>query len=257
MNILVIATHHGCLLTLGQLRRRIMNAVLVVVPRSQIEKYSKMEGKCFTEYLENVRKVAGPETLVYVSEDWNPANKLKAAYDFLHTLGMEGQWLVVESGTLLGDNIDEKEPQIKETFGVVKNRVHPKFKRLYKMLGLPEEDKVVYSHSFFVNMSNQEGKLQYLDSDLFMRPDPLYAESLGPLWCIRYHQMTKECIAMNFWMEVIRAKQTDGEWISYPYDQYLTFTRHLWDYLPKKTFDNISTNGSNTDWLFDLVQLDL
>lgn len=254
MNVLVIATHHGAFLTIQHLKQRKVKNVTVVIPQSQIDKYKTFPGKVFAQYEQNMKKFCGKKIGLYVSEDWNPRKKMESAFDFISAIGGGGTWLVLEAGSILGDKLSVPETT---TFGVVRSRVHPKFAKLYKMLGKGEEDKSVFSGCFFVNMEDRSRRVTMLDSDTFHRPDVLYAQSFGMLWCIRYQQMVTDTVAMCFWMEAIRSKQESGEWVAYPYDRYKDLAEKVQKYLPSPTFDNIVANGAKTQWLADLVALDL
>jgi hypothetical protein len=256
MNILVIATHHGAFLTIGQLKQWNIKNVTVLIPQSQIDKYKSFEGKIFTDYEANLKKFCGKNIKLYVSENFNLKNKFLATHDFLSTIESKEKWLVLESGSLLCRK-DFDVPEC-STFGVVKTRPHEHYKKLYKMLGEPEVSESIYANCFFVNMEDTSGRISFIDSNTFHRPDVLFAKSFGTLWCLRNHKKLNKAIAMNFWMEAIRSKQEIGEWVAYPYDWYLSATEKCgFSKLPDSTVRNIVSNGEKSDWLVDLVALDL
>jgi len=260
MNVLVIATHPGAFLTIAQLKLFLkpnnLN-VVVAIPQSQIDKYATFEEDLFKNYVKHVKKACGKRIKPYIAE-WDMSTKLESSYKFLKELGATGEWLVLEAGALLGHSFHKAEFQKTATFGVVYNRVHPKLSRLYTMLGQPEESRTIWLGAFYVNMDVPGQRVQIIDSDTFHRPDLLYKMSFGPTWCIRYHQIRKDCVAMNFWMEAIRGKQEKGELIAYPYDSYLAWAEKIGsDRLPKQSYDNIVKNGLFSEWMEDLVQLDL
>lgn len=255
MNVLVIATHHGAFLTLQQLKQWKIDNVTVVIPQSQIDKYKTFDGEVFTNYMQNMKKFCGRKIPLYVSDDWKPNNKLRAAYNFIHTIGGTGKWVVLEAGSLLGAK-HHTYPST-STFGVVHARVHPKMKKLYRMLGQEESSDVICASSFFINMDDASMRVSYIDPTLVHRPDILFAQSFGTMWCIRYRQMVYKCFTVNFWMEAIRSKQEQGELVAYPYDFYMTYAKKVKKYLPETTYNNILANGTQTEWLAELVALDL
>jgi len=256
MNILVIATHHGAFVTLQQLKQWNYENVLVVIPQSQIDKYSKLKGEIFTEYERNIERFCRGKFKVYVAE-WDQSKKLQSAKATLEALGATASWLVLESGTLLGGAHSRGLPPCNTTYGLTYRRVHPKMKRLYTMLGEDEESKVVCLNSFIVNLDDSSGRVSILDSNLFHRPDVLYAKSFGMLWCLRYQQMVQDALTLNFWMEAIRSEQEDGEWVAYPYDWYKGYASKVKKYLPASSYTNIVENGEMTAELESLVAMDL
>lgn len=260
MNVLVIATHPGVFLTIAQLKLFLkpnnLN-VVVAIPQSQIDKYATFEEDVFKNYTKHVKKACGKRIKVYTSE-WDLSKKLESSHDFLSGIEATGEWLVLEAGAFLGPSFHKAEFQKDATFGVVYNRVHPKFTKLYTMLGQPEDSRTIWLGAFYVNMDVPNKRVKIVDSDNFHRPDILYKMSFGPLWCIRYHREAKDCIAMNFWMDAIRGKQETGELIAYPYAKYLAWLEKIDSKLiPKQTYDNMVKNGLYSEWLEDLVQLDL
>lgn len=254
MSYLVIATHHGCFLTLQQLKQLKIRDVTVVIPQSQIDKYSKFDGDIFTNYQQLVKEFCPSHWQVFVSENWNPNSKFRSAHGLLTELGKTGIVTVLEAGGLLAEG---RKPTEMKTFGVVEARVHPKMKKLYTMLGEPEESKAVHGGAFYVNMDDTSGLYTLIDTWKIFRPDLLYAYSFGALWCLRHQRFIYKAHTMNFWMEAIREKQEKGEWIAYPYDQYAIIAEKVKDYLPSVSYRNIIENGKKTAWLDDFIALDL
>lgn len=257
MKILVIATHHGAFLTLAQIKHLELKNVSVVIPQSQIDKYKGFEGTIFQKYEPNLKRFCKGMD-VHVSSTWDAGNKFLSAFKFLDNIGATGKWLVLEAGSLLGD-FYERIPAFNTTFAGVYTRVHENYQKLYTMLGEAKEIRVTYTSSFYVNMDEAEPsfRITYIDTNVFQRPDVLFAKSFGPLSCIRYQQAPYYASTMNFWMEAIRAKQEEGEWVAYPYDVYAEQAKEVKRYLPESSYKNIIENGKMTDWLSDLVDLDL
>ncbi len=256
MNVLVIATHHGAFLTLQQLKQWKYKNVVVVIPQSQIDKYSRYDGAVFKNFEKNIRKFCGKKWQVYVDVDWDAKQKIKEAYAFLKFAGKTGKWLVLESGALLGGRHAHGFPPFNTTYGVTYQRVYPRLTKLYTMLGEPEESKKLCTSSFFVNLDNPAQTVTYLPGEVFHRADTLYEQSFGMLSCIRYQQMVAEAWTVNFWMEAIKPTEA-SERVAYPFDWYAAYAEPVKKYLPKQTYDAIMKNAELTWWMEELVSLDL
>jgi len=251
MKYIVIAHHHGALLTIKQLCEWNLDFI-VLVPQSQLDKYGAMQDEIFINFFANVKKTAGKNPVHVFDQTANP---VVAVHAEMEKLKLSGQWMVLQAGSLLlayGADLD-----MKSRFGLVKQRVHPKFKRLYTLLGEPEESKHFYPSVFFIDMSKKDLRVSEVDSNLIMRPDVLYSRSFGALWCVRHRQMVNESWAANFWMEVIREDQSAGEWVGYPYHLYAEYAKKVKKMLPPVSFENILENAKSAEWVQDLVALDL
>jgi hypothetical protein len=252
MKYVVIAHHHGAFLTIKQLRE-LKQEFVVLVPQTQVEKYSTMGEDIFKNYLPNLKKAAGKGTPVFTAD--MRGNFLNLIATWMAELQCTGQWTVMQAGSLLLST--DNDVSIKTQFGLVSDRVHPKFKKLYTMLGEPEKSDKMYMHTIFVNMDKRDGKVTEVPSDAVMRPDILYKMSFGPLWCLRHRQMVKHSAVANFWMESIRAEQEIGEWIAYPYHLYGEYAKKVKAMIPPVSFENIMANAESAAWMQELVELDL
>lgn len=251
MKYIVIAHHHGAFLTIKQLRET-SEEFVVFVPESQLKKYSAMDDELFRNFGKEVKKAAGKAPVYHVDLSGNYLGQLAT---FMREINCEGNWTVLQAGTLV--LAKDNEIDIKTQFGLVKERVHPKFRKLYTLLGLPEVSDKYYTNVIFVNMNIRDGRVTEVGSNAVLRPDTLYAKSFGTLWCLRYRQMVKEAVVVNVWMEAIREKQEVGEPIAYPYHLYAEYAKKVKKLLPPGSFANILTNADESAWFQDLVSLDL
>lgn len=248
MKYIVNAHHHGAFLTIRQLTEWDLDFV-VMVPQSQVDKYSTMEGAEFKNFLSNIKKASKKKPVVIYTD----ANWVLGANRILEERGETGMWMALQAGSLLlGYGAKFKTAT---RFGMVPKRVHPKFKRLYVMLGEKEVDDTVYTNVFFINMDVNKPGVSKVDSNLIMRPDVLYGRSFGTTWCVRYREMTRESLAMSFWMELIRRDDVRGEIVAYPFNIYGEYAKPVKKYLPQETYDLIQERSIETAWTQDFVEL--
>jgi hypothetical protein len=282
--LVIIATHHGSFLTIkSALKNSSHDKLVVLVPRSQVDKYNKMyeenihkssEFEIFKDYDKLVTNFCGTE--VFVVDDWDQNNTVSSTIDVLAGLNSNGKHFVVSAGALiLKDPFTNEIMDLLEThkLAISKPRVYGDNKRLsmYHMIGLPRNDSTFDANIFAVNMDKVEEiptvdgvLLQELtntkqQSDLprkyNMKHDVLIGTAISARETVMHNIKASKSFVINFWMPAIKKYEDlyPEETFGYPFDIYLDYAEQVEDYLPASTYNRIKQNGEATKyWIKDI-----
>lgn len=283
-NLVIIASHHGSLLTIkSALRNSSHDKLIVLVPRSQVDKYNKMyeenihknaEFAIFKDYDKLVTNFCGTE--VFVVDDWDQNNTVSGTIDVLRGLGSKGKHFVVGAGLLI--LTDPFTPQLLEKLDekriiIGKTRVYGEDKRLnmYHMIGMPREENGFDANVFAVNVDLFEDipttdlkliqdsifvkKMEKLPRGFNMKHDPLIGTAISARETVMHNVKSAQACVINFWMPAIKKYEDlyPEETFGYPFDIYLDYAEQVEDYLPASTYNRIKQNGEATKyWIKDI-----
>jgi hypothetical protein len=282
--LVIIATHHGSFLTIkSALKNSSHDKLIVLVPRSQVDKYNKMyeenihknaEFEIFKDYDKMVTKFCGTE--VFVVDDWDQANSISCVIDVLTGLSGKGKHFVVTAGVLiLRDPFTDEIMDSLEThkLAISKPRVYGDNKQLnmYHMIGLSRNDSSFDANVFAVNMDKFE-ELSSIDSTLLqelsntkqqfnmprkynMKHDALIGTAISARETVMHNVKSAQACVINFWMPAIKKYEDlyPEETFGYPFDIYLDYAEQVEDYLPASTYNRIKQNGEATKyWIKDI-----
>lgn len=282
--LVIIATHHGSFLTIkSALKNSSHDKLIVLVPKSQVDKYNKMyeeniqkssEFEIFKDYDKLVTKFC--KTEVFVVDDWDSNNTVSSTIDVLASLNSKGKHFVVGAGMLiLKDPFTNEIMDNLEThkLAISRPRVYGENKRLnmYHMIGLPKNDSTFDANVFAVNMDKIE-ELSSIDSVLLqelsntkqkfnlpreynMKHDALIGTAISARETVMHNIRSSKSIVINFWMPAIKKYEDlyPEETFGYPFDIYLDYAEQVEDYLPSSTYNRIKQNGEATKyWIKDI-----
>ena len=283
-NLVIIASHHGSLLTIkSALRNSSHDKLIVLVPRSQVDKYNKMyeenihknaEFAIFKDYDKLVTNFCGTE--VFVVDDWDQNNTVSGTIDVLRGLESKGKHFVVGAGLLI--LTDPFTPQLLEKLDekriiIGKTRVYGEDRRLnmYHMIGMPKEEQGFDANVFAVNVDLFEDipitdlkliqdsifvkKMEKLPRGFNMKHDPLIGTAISARETVMHNVKSAQACVINFWMPAIKKYEDlyPEETFGYPFDIYLDYAEQVEDYLPESTYNRIKQNGEATKyWIKDI-----
>lgn len=282
--LVIVATHHGAFLTIkSALKNSSHDKMIVIVPRSQVDKYNKMydenisksqEFEIFKDYDKLVTKFC--KTEVFVVDDWDMNNTVSTTVETLMTLKSTGKHFVVNAGLLILTDpfTDELMNKLDEKRVIIgKTRVYGEDRRLnmYHMIDLPREEPGYDANVFAVNVdlfdeiartdmkliqdSIFHKKMEKLPRGFNMKHDPLIGTAISARETIMHGIRSVQASVINFWMPSIR-KYDDlypEETFGYPFDIYLDYANQVKKYLPQSTYDRIKLNGEATKyWIRDI-----
>lgn len=283
-NLVIIASHHGSLLTIkSALRNSSHDKLIVLVPRSQVDKYNKMyeenihknaEFAIFKDYDKLVTNFCGTE--VFVVDDWDQNNTVSGTIDVLRGLESKGKHFVVGAGLLI--LTDPFTPQLLEKLDekriiIGKTRVYGEDRRLnmYHMIGMPKEEQGFDANVFAVNVDLFEDipitdlkliqdsifvkKMEKLPRGFNMKHDPLIGTAISARETVMHNVKSAQACVINFWMPAIKKYEDlyPEETFGYPFDIYLDYAEQVEDYLPASTYNRIKQNGEATKyWIKDI-----
>lgn len=282
--LVIIAAHHGSFLTIkSALKNSSHDKLIVLVPRSQVDKYNKMyeenihkssEFEIFKDYDKLVTNFCGTE--VFVVDDWDSNNTVSSTIDVLRGLESKGNHFVVGAGLLI--LTDPFTPQLLEKLNdkriiIGKTRVYGEDKRLnmYHMIGMPREDQGFDANVFAVNVDLFEEipttdskliqdsifvkKIEKLPRGFNMKHDPLIGTAISARETVMHNVRSVQACIINFWMPAIKKYEDlySEETFGYPFDVYLDYAEQVEDYLPASTYNRIKQNGEATKyWIKDI-----
>jgi hypothetical protein len=282
--LVIIATHHGSFLTIkSALKNSSHDKLVVLVPRSQVDKYNKMyeeniykssEFEIFKDYDKLVTNFCGTE--VFVVDDWDQNNTVSSTIDVLTGLGSKGKHFIVGAGLLIltdpfTSQLLEKLEDKKIIIG--KTRVYGEDRRLnmYHMIGMPKEEQGFDANVFAVNVDLFEDipttdlkliqdsiffkKMEKLPRGFNMKHDPLIGTAISARETVMHNVKSAQACVINFWMPAIKKYEDlyPEETFGYPFDIYLDYAEQVEDYLPASTYNRIKQNGEATKyWIKDI-----
>ena len=282
--LVIIATHHGSFLTIkSALKNSSHDKLIVLVPRSQVDKYNKMyeenihknaEFGIFKDYDKLVTNFCGTE--VFVVDDWDSNHTVSSTIDVLRGLDSKGKHFVIGSGLLI--LTDPFTPQLLEKLDekriiIGKTRVYGEDRRLnmYHMIGLPREDQGFDANVFAVNVNLFDDipttDLKLIQDSIFvkkmekhprgfnMKHDPLIGTAISARETVIHNVKSAQACVINFWMPAIKKYEDlyPEETFGYPFDIYLDYAEQVEDYLPASTYNRIKQNGEATKyWIKDI-----
>lgn len=282
--LVIIAMHHGAFLTIkSALKNSSHDKLIVLVPRSQVDKYNKMyveninksqEFEIFKDYDKLVTKFC--KTEVFVVDDWDMNNTVSTTVETLMTLQSKGKHFIVNAGMLIlsdpfTDDLLNKLDEKRVIIG--KSRVYGDDRRLnmYHMIGLPREEPGYDANVFAVNVdlfdeiartdtkliqdSIFHKKLEKLPRGFNMKHDPLIGTAISARETIMHNVRSVQASVVNFWMPSIKKYEDlyPEETFGYPFDVYLDYATQVKKYLPISTFERIRLNGEATKyWIKDI-----
>ena len=277
--LVIIATHHGSFLTIkSALKNSSHDKLVVLVPRSQVDKYNKMyeeniykssEFEIFKDYDKLVTNFCGTE--VFVVDDWDQNNTVSSTIDVLTGLGSKGKHFIVGAGLLIltdpfTSQLLEKLEDKKIIIG--KTRVYGEDRRLnmYHMIGMPKEEQGFDANVFAVNVDLFEDipttdlkliqdsiffkKMEKLPRGFNMKHDPLIGTAISARETVMHNVKSAQACVINFWMPAIKKYEDlyPEETFGYPFDIYLDYAEQVEDYLPSSTYNRIKQNGEATKY---------
>jgi hypothetical protein len=282
--LVIIATHHGSFLTIkSALKNSSHDKLVVLIPRSQVDKYNKMyeenihknaEFEIFKNYDKLVTSFCGTE--VFVVDDWDQTNSITSTIDVLAGLESKGKHFVVGAGLLvLKDPFTDEMMSLLDDakLSITRPRVYADNKRLnmYHMIGLPRNDPTFDANVFAVNMDkfeelprNDGALLQELSNTkqqtvlprhYNMKHDTLIGTAISARETVMHGTRSAKANVINFWMPAIKKYEDlyPEETFGYPFDIYLDYAEQVEDYLPASTYNRIKQNGEATKyWIKDI-----
>lgn len=285
--LVVITTHHGAFLTLkSAMKNSSHDRLIVIVPKSQVDKYNKMyeenihknaEFEIFKDYDKLVTQFC--KTEVFIVEDWDSNNTVSSTVETLMTLGSKGKHFIVNAGLLVltdpfTDQLMEKLDDKRIIIG--KTRVYGEDRRLnmYHMIGLPREEQGFDANVFAVNIDLFEEvtradlkliqdsifhkKMEKLPRGFNMKHDPLIGTAISARETVVHGVKASKASVINFWMPAIKKYEElyPEETFAYPFDIYLDYAKQVKAYLPESTFGRIKQNGEATKyWVKDIREI--
>ena len=282
--LVIIATHHGSFLTIkSALKNSSHDKLIVIVPKSQVDKYHKMyednvhknaEFEVFKNYDRTITQFCGTE--VFVVDDWDPANSVSSTVETLMALESKGLHVVVGAGLLiLKDPFSKSLTELMDSnrLAISKPRVYGDNKRLnmYHMIGLSKEDLSSDANVFALNMDLFEEitvsdgrliqeaisnkKFVKLPREYNMKHDALIGTAISARETVMHGTRASKSSIVNFWMPVIKKYEDlyPEETFGYLFDVYLDYAEQVEDYLPASTYNRIKQNGEATKyWIKDI-----
>lgn len=282
--LVVVATHHGAFLTINSaLKNSSHDKLIVIVPKSQVDKYNKMyldnkdkskEFDIFKDYDKLVTKFC--KTEVFIVDDWDQNNTVSSCVETLMALGSKGKHFVVGAGVLI--LTDPFTPELLTKLDdkrviIGKSRVYGEDRRLnmYHMIGLQREDPTYDANVFAVNVdlfsevvrsdtrliqdSIFHKKMEKLPRGFNMKHDPLIGTAISARETVMHNVRAAQAAVVNFWMPSIKKYEDlySEETFGYPFDLYLEYAQRVKSYLPVSTFNRIKQNGEATKyWIKDI-----
>lgn len=253
--ILVNAHHHGAFLTLNSIfEAGDVDRLIVIIPNSQVQKYSQFEDKVFVDFEKNMKKFVkkhSPDAEVYVIDDSTDMTRFQRAVSVLEELGETGNWLVLIAGSLYNKAKDWSF-DFKFQIAGCATRSFSGPHDMYAMIGLPN-DNSMNSEAFFVNMdvANTVG-IQKLPSTTFGRTDALIGPALSSVECLKWSASCSIAIACSFWMKSISRNLKPDEYVAYPFDLMVPHAKATKKLLPRGAFEQILKNAEESGWYSDL-----
>ena len=282
--LVIIATHHGAFLTIkSAMKNSSHDKMIVIVPKSQVDKYNKMyeenihrssEFEIFKEYDKLVTKFCKSE--VFIVDDWDMNNTVSTTVETLMALDSKGKHFVINAGLLvLSDPFtDELIQKLDEKRVIIgKTRVYGEDRRLnmYHMIGMPKEEQGYDANVFALNIDLfteiAKNDLKLIQDSIFvkqmeklprgfnMKHDPLIGTAISARETVMHNVRSVQAAVVNFWMPAIK-KYDDlhpEETFGYPFDVYLDYATQVKKYLPQSTYDRIKLNGEATKyWIKDI-----
>jgi hypothetical protein len=282
--LVIVATHHGAFLTIkSAMKNSSHDKMIVIVPRSQVDKYNRMysenisrsqEFEIFKDYDKLVTKFC--KTEVFVVDDWDMNNTVATTVETLMALQSKGRHFVVNAGLIIlsdpfTDDILIKLDEKRVIIG--KTRVYGDDRRLnmYHMIGMPREEPGYDANVFAVNIdlfteiaktdmkliqdSIFYKKMDKLPRKFNMKHDPLIGTAISARETVMHNIKSSKASVINFWMPAIK-KYDDlypEETFGYPFDIYLDYAKKVKAYLPESTYNRIELNGEATKyWIKDI-----
>ena len=282
--LVIIATHHGAFLTIkSALKNSSHDKLVVIVPKSQVDKYNKMyeenihknsEFEIFKKYDKTITQFCGTE--VFVVDDWDSNHTVCSTVETLMGINSKGKHFVVGAGLLvltdpftpeLLTKLDEKRIIIGKT------RVYGEDRRLnmYHMIGMPREepgfdanvfalnvdlfDEIVNTDLKLIQDSIFNKKMEKLPRGFNMKHDALIGTAISARETIMHNVNSAKASVINFWMPAIKKYEDlyPEETFGYPFDIYLDYAEQVEDYLPSSTYNRIKQNGEATKyWIKDI-----
>jgi hypothetical protein len=282
--LVIIATHHGAFLTIkSALKNSSHDKLIVIVPKSQVDKYNKMyeeniqkssEFEIFKNYDKTVTNFCGTE--VFVVDDWDSNNTVSSAIDVLRGLESKGKHFVVGAGLLI--LTDPFTPELlakldEKRIIIGKTRVYGEDRRLnmYHMIGMPKEEQGFDANVFAVNVDLFEDipttdtkliqdsifhkKMEKLPRGFNMKHDPLIGTAISARETVIHNVKSTTASIINFWAPSIKKYEDlyPEETFGYPFDIYLDYAKQVEEYLPASTYNRIKLNGEATKyWIKDI-----
>ena len=274
MNFLVIATHHGAFLTLESVfeKMRADDKVYVVVPQSQIDKYSGMDEAVFQNYTKMLYEYVNGRTDIYAVE-FDSKNAVISSTEIASVIGIEGPTLVLPAGSIL--NSRDAIPDIGDKLMLFSpaRTFRGRFD-MYSELGIPSvsSSSNYYNMIFMVDPSafsdayrgskvsfiqdhmlfatlNAKQQLAIVDPSVFTRNDPLIGNALSTVEALRYGSRALKAAAWYYWGVSMKDpdKTMHDEYYAYPMHVYSEYAKKVKNYLPTGTLDRIIENGKESE----------
>ena len=279
--LVILAYHHGAFLTIESAKQNSNHdEMIVLIPRSQIEKYSRMyeenksdpEYACFKDYQEKMTEFAGCKS--FILEEFDMSNPISSVSEALMATERKGVHFVIAAGTLvLKDPFTEEvlEALTEKKVGVSCVRVYNDNPRLnmYQMLGMGNHNGGLDGNVFALNIDlfdrvydNDSAltseKRFWLDRKYNMRNDYLIGTAISARESVQHGIKAVKSYVINFWSIAMKKYDTlyAEETFSYPLDYYSAYAEKVKFYLPESTYNKIIENGEKTKyWIEDIRKI--
>ena len=279
--LVILAYHHGAFLTIESAKQNSNHdKMIVLIPRSQIEKYSRMyeenksnpEYVCFQDYKDKLAKFADVET--YVLEEFDMENPISTVSEALMAMDRKGVHFIVGAGVLILKDpfTEEITEQLQEKkVGVSSVRVYHDNPRLnmYSMLDMGNHNGGIDGNVFVLNMDLFQQVYQndnilssekrfWLDRKYNMRNDYLIGTAISARESVQHGIKATKSNIINFWSVAMKKYDTlyPEETFSYPLDYYSEYAEKVKQYLPESTYNKILENGEKTKyWIEDIRKI--
>lgn len=279
--LVILAYHHGAFLTIESAKQNSNHdEMIVLIPRSQIEKYSSMyeenksnpEYACFKDYQEKMTEFAGCKS--FILEEFDMSNPISSVSEALMATERKGVHFVIAAGTLvLKDPFTEEvlEALTEKKVGVSCVRVYNDNPRLnmYQMLGMGNHNGGLDGNVFALNIDlfdrvydNDSAltseKRFWLDRKYNMRNDYLIGTAISARESVQHGVKATKSNIINFWSIAMKKYDTlyAEETFSYPLDYYSAYAEKVKFYLPESTYNKIIENGEKTKyWIEDIRKI--
>ncbi len=252
--IVVVAHHHGAFLTLNSVfQDKEVGHLIVLIPESQIKKYSTFDDATFVNFEKNLKtfiKKNRPETEVYVVAEDEGVSRFTRVSAVLEELGETGVWLSLLAGSIYNKDAEWITPR--HAIAACPTRSFSGPHDMYAMIGL-QTDNSMNSDVFFVNCDvPRTGNIHKLPSKTFGRQDALIGPALSSVECLKWSAICTTALACSVWMRAINRDLKPDEFVAYPFDIMVPHAKATKKFLPVGAYAQILKNAEESGWYSDL-----
>jgi hypothetical protein len=255
---IVVAHHHGAFLTLRSLFDAGIKWVNVIVPTSQLKKYSTFPDDISKNFYKNLVKFVGRRGIVH-ERTYTYPELITNVTDYADSVNMHGNVMVLGAGSVY-----KKDPPSEGTCFLFDYPYSRGQFNMYEMIGSPSGQLAKDMFQFKLQAMKpitDDGWVQRnrnVGPWTFMRPDPLIGEALSVQECLRFYTRTKlKASAYNFWMQCLQPEQKPEQLLAYPFAEYAALAKKVKKYIHPGTFNRIVAHAKDAAYWAEIKDLDL